>query len=494
MRIPINSDLYINDCILDPLDWINPIIFTNPNIHVVRSYGIHPRTNAPKPFFTRLADHLSTISNLNLTAGFGPLSFIPDNTPSTPDFGKFLSVYKNIVPNPPFLISSSPNDLEYVDKLLFPNTTIIWQNLNNNEPEYFSTFCRKILPRSDNYFITVNGKCLEYKYANQISSLLKSKHILDKILLGTDSPHYTANYYSFSYSQPLHIANIILEFHQHMIKCPDFSHFTLADTNDYFTSKSLSHFPRNTFNKMNTHSSLTTVRKTTLATLEEYKHLIRFIGRNTTENYSTTPISNSSKRPITSDIGLSPIKIPSEPNTLSKPIIIQQEQPEPTLPDFSKPIIPQPSSKHIVDQTKPNSHYTADKFPQDSKPKRFRFDSLHNLPANNPKLLSKVSPTKITIPENDSTKENVPLSRHDLIVKCAYDLSYPGHQNPSHSSRSSSPSGSSIQILPIPQKLINRLKEKSKFISNTELPSILSTLVSSRSPKSSKSQAPSYDI
>ncbi|MEI2419622.1 hypothetical protein V6O07_05065, partial [Arthrospira platensis SPKY2] len=415
MRIPINCDLFINDCILDPLDWINPITFTNPNINVVHSYGIHPKTNAPKPFFTRLARHLFTLNNSNLSAAFGPITILSEKVPSTPNFCDFISEYRNLSADPPILISSSPTDLAQMDKLSFENTTVIWQNLNNTTPEYINNFCRKILPRSENNFFTINGKCLEYKFANQISPLLRDKLILDKMLLGTDSPHYMANYYNDKYSQPLHIAKITLELHQHMIKSSDFSHFTLADTNDYFTSKSFSHFPRDIFYKSNTHSNQTQIRKILTPTLDEYRHLIRFVSQNTKETCPDIIKSSSSKRPLTVDIGLSPLKEISKPHSPNG------------LETFLNPTYTSSPTDHILPQNITNIPSELTPSPQ---AKRFCFEPFKELQIQGQSSKTSTTSQNDTIlKNNNNSKENIPFSRQDLIIKCAYDLSYPGHQN-----------------------------------------------------------------
>lgn len=296
MQIPVNCDLYINDCVVDPIDWYNPIEFTNPNIHVIRSYGIHPKTNAPKPFFTRLSTHLVELGSKNTIGGYGPFSIqnIQEN-PSCKFFEQFINDYwriKNVGLRPPLIMSSTNDDINKYGEIRMEHTPLLWSNLNNLSADEFNKFCSFKLLKNPCMYFTINGKCLEYKYSNKITSKLKNKQILSRLLLGTDSPHYAANYYGPTYSTPLHIAKMVVEIHEHLIKSNEFKHYRLSDTNDYFTSNAFRIFPKYFFNQSNTHYVKSIIENTISDTINEYKHLVRFLTKTTT----TKNIQNDRKK------------------------------------------------------------------------------------------------------------------------------------------------------------------------------------------------------
>lgn len=457
--MPVNCDLYINDCVVDPLDWQNPFNFTNPNIHVIRSLGVHPKTSAPKAFFNRLSDHLTTIMDNSYIAGYGPFSIQNNEFSTSPDFWHFISNFSKKLNYPPILISSSSRDIAFIDKIPSSENAIIWQNLNNVGPDHFVNFCRKVLPRSNNNFLTINGKCLEYRFANKVLSQLKDKEIMDKILLGTDSPHYSANYFGPTYSQPLHIAYMMMEIHQHIIKIEDYSHFSLADTNDYFTSKSFSIFPLDLFNKSNTFAKQLAIQKTVGPLLDEYKPLIKFIPQKS-EHAQELPKTLPIKRPATTDIALSPIK--PENKVLS---VL-----DPCLPDlsWSQPTDTQKHKKACLE-------ISCTPQLQDQKLKISTKENILICNNNSQEPEQELKAPKVL------DKENTPICRKSLISKRAFELCHPGYNEQTHSSWSASPSGSKIQVLAIPNKLIKHITEKTKNIPDSELPSILTKLHTSKS-------------
>ncbi|CAF1047024.1 unnamed protein product, partial [Brachionus calyciflorus] len=198
--------------------------------------------------------------------------------------------------NLPLLINNLDSDNEVHQILkkspVNPYCPIVWQNINNLSVERFNHFVKNILPANDQYLFTVNGKCLEYKFAKQIQHSLKTKDVVDRILLGTDSPHYPANYFGKQYSTPLHIANMVLEMHLILVKSNDFKHLTLADTNDLFTSNAFSVFPKRVFQNMNRRSFDNFVRLRLNPTLSEYKAHIKYfqpiIAKSTSSKRSNT--------------------------------------------------------------------------------------------------------------------------------------------------------------------------------------------------------------
>lgn len=418
MKMPVNCDLYINDCVIDPLDYIQPIKFTNPNIHVIRSYGIHPNTTAPKAFFTRLQGHLNNMSERDTLAGCGPFSAQSNDSDKTPNFFDFLTRCStfNSRQKHPTHISSSPKDINLTNKM--PNDTIIiWQNLNNNSADYFANFCRDILPKNELFYTTINGKCLEYKYANKISRQLKNKEIMDRILLGTSSPHYAGNYCSSSMSQPLQIANIILEIHQYIKKINCYSHFTLADTNDYFTSKSFSIYPKTMFDRLNSVLIENLNKKILSATLDEYKSLIKF---NDNKKINTTAMSQCSN---ISKITISPLESSSNCNEKK---IMENES------DDHRPV------------------------------KRAKLDTVDN-------QVTKTSSQSTTTINNDNKRAN-------LIRNKAYELINSQKKSSNNSIWTKIKSDFGFHSQAIPFELIKQLTTDLAFVPDKDLPEALSKI------------------
>lgn len=314
--------MYINDCIIDPLDWNSPINFVNPNIHVCRSFGLHPKTLAPKSFYSRASGHLVDIANNFPIGGFGPFGqFNSDSLDNekSPDLRKIINDHQRIKQSSetPILINNIDSDLDSLKILesipLNSNSPIVWLNINqshSNDPKRFLDFIKHILPKKDQFFFSINGKCLEYKFANKITHILRDKQIIDKILIGTNSPHYIPSYCGQSKEPctPLHLANMILELHLILCKHEPFKHYSLADTNDLLNSNAFAIFPRKRFTDFSRRSFENYSRLTICRTLDEYKAHIKFSTGNTKPNTDPISITTSSKRPATSDSCTSPIK------------------------------------------------------------------------------------------------------------------------------------------------------------------------------------------
>ena len=136
MKIPTNCDLYINDCIVDPNDWNNPINFTNPNIQVCRSFGIHPKTLAPKAFFSRISGHLVELANEFPIGAYGPIGTtnLTNDSNSSPSFDKILKDHCRIQKSSkiPILICNLESDF------------VTHQEIQNKSKKYESLACNAI--------------------------------------------------------------------------------------------------------------------------------------------------------------------------------------------------------------------------------------------------------------------------------------------------------------------------------------------------------------
>ena len=257
MEIPKNCDLYINDCVLDPEDWHNPILINNPNVNISRSLGFHPNTQAPQAFFSQAVRVLSEMTKFMPIQAFGPFGASHNKSDLNYSLQQILVEHHNskhphilpllfyVIDNP--LLAKQALDLAQIDQ----TAPIVWQNLNNTEPKSLLEFCSNIIEKHENHLICFNGKAFEYKYANRIQQVFLK--YLNKLLIGTDVPQnipsYCYNNDKFSY--PLLIAKIVLAIHLRLVKIEQFKMFSLADTNNFLNSNAFSVFPKNRFNDLN---------------------------------------------------------------------------------------------------------------------------------------------------------------------------------------------------------------------------------------------------
>lgn len=501
MKIPINCDLFINDCIIDPQDWTNLIHFTNPNIHICRSFGIHAKTIAPKAFFTRAANHLTDLANNYPVGAYGPFGLLksPNTSDSSPDFSKFISGHQNIKNNQdiPIIISNTESDSQAhaILKQYELNSPIIWQNINNTSIDRFINFTKTILPTNNQYLFTINGRCLEYKYANQIQHIIRDKSILNQLLLGTDCPQYAANYTRQLHSHPLHIANMTLELHLILIKSNAFKHYTLADTNDLLTNNAFSVFPRKLFNNLNVRSFENYTKKTIATTLNEYKSLI---GYSSTQQQQKTPIKTkpATKRPAdeTSIEHTTPAAkkqcydaaiqttqtLKSRDVTTSTPSQTQSSSATNTQSESdSDDIIILTHSEHSTDIPATQAYPAAANQPTQSSQS-----------TQSPQLAKPTQPTKSTssspvkskirayIEKENNAKASIIKDLNDprrrKIINKAFEVCYGDFSDPEHPSWSTNDSGSRIQVLRPPLKLIQSMTKQSEKLNDEELDKFLS--------------------
>lgn len=441
MKIPTNCDLYINDCIVDPNDWNNPINFTNPNIHVCRSFGIHPKTTAPKAFFSRTSGHLVELANQFPIGAYGPIGStnLTDETEQSPNFEKILKDHSRIQKSSgiPIIICNMDSDQEAhqtIKKLsVNPYTPIVWQNINNHSTERFNHFVKNILPSNEQYLFTINGKCLEYKFARTIQNSLKTKEILERLLIGTDSPHYPANYYGKVYSTPLHIANIMLEIHLIISRSDAFKNFTLADTNDFFTSNAFSVFPKGLFQGLNKRCFDNFIRLRLTPTLTEYRSHIKYLQPKINKSLST-------KRTTTDNIENLPPNKKLFTNTEVQTTQIPFD--ETFLPDISLEI----SNKTEEKQTPL----------QNDKPKQQRVLTIKE----------NVQTIDLTTKTNEQKAETPRAKR---IVDKALEIRYGDASDPeSPLWRGNPETGSRIQILKIPKSLVRKMAEDAEDMDDEE--------------------------
>lgn len=440
MQLPTNCDLYINDCVSDPTDWNNPINFNNPNIHVCRSYGIHPKTTAPKAFFSRINGHLVEIANQFPIGGYGPIgtTILANDTDSTPNVEKILKDHGRIQnsANTPIMVYNLESDIEVnqcIKKLGINHITpIVWQNVNHSV-ERFNHFVKNILPSNDQYVFSINGKALEYKFAKQVQNSLKNRQILERLLLGTDCPHYPPNYCGKQYSQPLHIANIMLEIHLVMIKSEEFRHFSLADTNDFFTSNAFSVFPKRVFQDLNQRTFDNFVRLRLAPTLNEYRAHIKYLQLNINKSTSTKRSANENIENIP----------PPKKTFTNSEVQTTQLNDSIVFPDIDLSISKTDST--IL----PDIEFT-------------------------PKTQRPLKPIQIDL-TNEKT-EDEGSNRAKQIMDKALEMKYGDHNDPESPLWNKSNTGSRIQVLKIPKSLVRKMAIDAENMDDEEFNEYLSKL------------------
>ena len=494
MKIPTNCDLFINDCVIDPQDWTSLIHFNNPNIHVCRSFGIHPKTIAPKAFFTRLTYHLRDVANNFPIAGYGPFGSISTDTPEfSPDLEKLLSNYQHIknTLNMPIIISNQDSDSQThsILKQNEYNAPIIWQNINNNSIDRFVNFTKSILPTNDLYMFSINGRGLEYKYANQIQHILRDKSILKRLLLGTDCPQYAANYTRQLISHPLHIANMVLELHLILIKNTAFKNYSLADTNDLLTSNAFSVFPRRLFNDLHIRSFENYTKKTIGVTLDDYKSLIGYssVPKQTNTPIKTTPATKRSAANRSSEPTTPAAKkqcLDASIQTTQTPIDCELSRSR----GASTPTSSQSKSSSTTTTKSTNITDTHSELDPDV------IILAHNtdIPATQrqqlalPEPPSSQSPSSSSYLKDKTNSSSLKENKFDLsilnetdntrlrkVINRAFEICYPGFSDPKSPTWSTSKGGSRIQILRPPVKLIQSMAKQSENMNEEELDKFL---------------------
>ncbi len=270
--------MYINDCCIDPEDYGNPISFTNPNIHICRSLGLHPHTQAPQAFFKRIFQKITEINTIFPIASIGP--FGTTNT-TIPDSYKLEEIFDFLKlsrkeDTTTITILSKEADEQIKDLLAKKNisSTIIWQKMNDGSSSRLSNFINQSMRQITNFSLTINKKTFESKQKYILSESTKNSNFINKLLLETTAPVGFPQMQNNTYV--LQLANTIIKFHKELTKIKEYQYFSAADTNDLLVSNGFKHFPKSTFDQLNleTYRNYTTRHLTPI--YNEYKSLIRY--------------------------------------------------------------------------------------------------------------------------------------------------------------------------------------------------------------------------
>lgn len=277
-RIPINCEVYINDCCVDPEDYGNPISFNNPNIHICRSLGLHPNTQAPQPFFKRIFQKITEINNIFPLASIGPFGETNKTITSSYKLEELLDFLKlsRKEETTTITILSKEAD-EQISNLLSVKdiqSTIIWQKMNDGPSSRLNNFINNSMKQKNNFSFTINKKLFESKQKYILSNSTRNNNFINKLLLETSTPIGLPQIQNNTYI--IQLANTIIQFHKQLIKIKEYQHFSAADTNDLLVSNGFKHFPKCTFDQLNLESYKNYTIKHLTPIYREYKNLIRY--------------------------------------------------------------------------------------------------------------------------------------------------------------------------------------------------------------------------
>jgi hypothetical protein len=447
-----------------------------------------------------MGTHLVDIANQFGVAAYGPIgcfSYTTDND-SSPNFTTLTAGHRRLQrpATTPLLIANLDSDDEAhrtVQTLnLDPNTPIIWQNLNNGSPDRLNNFLKNILPSDSRYMFSVNGKCFEYKFAKHVNTALRSRQIIDQLVLGTDSPHYPATYCNKPTSHPLQIANMILELHLILTKSEHFKHFSLADTNDLLTSNAFSIFPRRLFDDLNRRSFESYVRNKLSHTLTEYRPQIKYL-QNLDNRTVAAKRPAQETEPVAAPVPKKQRPIPKPSSPSSPPALVIDDtnlDSNTTLPDLSLTLdTTLPDLSHAVNELLPVINFYTNPAPPPALTGASLSQPVLSERTNKPALAQRPKPKKPTIPpkpkETVATRpststasstvapkknaENAAAERARRIIDRAHELHFAKYPAP----WSESSSGSKIQIQKVPKDLVRKMATEAENLTDAEFEQFL---------------------
>ena len=295
IKIPINCEIYINDCCVDPQDYGNPISFNNPNIHVCRSLGLHPYTQAPQPFFKRVFQKIIEISSTFPIATIGPFGTTNKDLTGTYKLEELLDFLKLSKKEETTTITIYSKEAdEQISKMLIDKkiqSTIIWQKMNEGPTSRLQNFIKHTMRETKQFSFTINKKIFESRQRHVLNESTKNTNFLNKLLLESSTPTGQPQFQNSTYV--LQLANTIIQFHRQLTKIKEYQYFSAADTNDLLVSNGFKHFPKSTFDQLNVESYRNYTTKHLAPIYTEYKNLIRYYNPSSS---TTTPKTLPQKR------------------------------------------------------------------------------------------------------------------------------------------------------------------------------------------------------
>lgn len=427
MKLPINTELYINDSCVDPEDWGQPITFNNPNIFVARSIGIHPNTLGTRTFFEEAIHDIHTIAQKHQLASIGLIgrtttSNDPHYNYQIKDFVEMIQSLPNQHNLPIYIKSDSMDNDNHIHKALFKSkldSPIIWQTINRSDGARFDHFADNLLSKHHQYHLSIDGRLFEESAIakNKLYRIFSNYTMLHKrMILETGAPHnlpkYSRNQNNRLY--PLHIADIVVELYYCLRKSPSYANHTLADINELIVSNGFNMFPRSCFHTINTNAFKLATNNTLAKTFKKHESTINYDSPNLTSSNRNTKIQPSIQQYTTPTVGAGTRGTISVTTTNKQPSN-QNKIPKPSL--LSTPVKQTPTTANYIPLSTPIPRFIYQKNKKTGTPTN---SPLSNL-TNTTKPSTSTKTTDPTIPPNNHPGSTPTHSTNSLTTSTPFN-------------------------------------------------------------------------